>query len=648
MKLIAHRLNLLLEDARALVDRLEFASTDEILAAFVAAFRDARAAGASSWNLAYITLRPAVILLGIVGHYLAVFLRILAGHTVAHGWIAAREGFFQIRAATFWFVRFQRDLPTSAKYSEFGVATALAILWLLRRHVRKQRYAERIAAWHSEKKRRALRRYQNFVDRVAKTSSFLALLLPHLMYAALVLLTKELMPGVVTYFATRTYMCSIISFWYPVYATISLLGRLSPHLREYKNAEASKANKSEKSTKSWRERTVTPSTLKLRQQQEIEIETLRVEVIDMLKYWVVYAVLLAIVRTGKLLPFFGHILNVTTDVDSTTIQKGYFGKIPKAGFYTKLRLRGKFVEEATLVFFVWLCLMPASITGDDVKQNLTNILSPKKSVKSKAGNVLGKNQPVDILFSKVSPVVLAAMNSSAFLRKRAFGESRDEGFTFVSAAIQKLHSLLDVFVLVRLISKENQDWLITTIVESSALLPAVTTLFMPSYFTNYGVIYVSLVVPAGYSISSCDAIRSPSQSVETIMPKIDDSSRYLQFWMVHAAVSMLLASFAPLLAWVPLSTHATWLLWAYVQLESSTRKIYEGWFESELGKKSLGDTAVARSTRWILATLPSNVVKGAEPYEAIDVQGTLQHGASVTTKCVEAAAAEDVAKFKDD
>jgi hypothetical protein len=617
MKLIAHRLNLILNDIRVLVDRLEFASTDEYLAATKSAIRDARAASASSWKLAYITLRPACILLGILGHYLSIFLRIVAEHSVYHGWIAAREGFFQIRAATVWFVWFQRDLPASAKYAEFGAAAAVATLWLLRRHVRKHRYAERIAAWHADKKSRALRRYHNFVERVAKTSSFLAHLLPHLIYAALMFGLSKLMPGVITYFATRTYLCSVISFWYPVYATISLMGRLSPHLRDYKVAEVSKVNESEKPKKSRRERTVTPSTLKQRRQQEIEMETLRVEVVDMLKYWVVYAVLLSIVRTGKLLPFIGQILNVTTDVESTSISKGFSRKNPRAGFYTKLRLSGKFVEEAMLVFFVWLCLMPATITGDEVKNNISNVLSVKNKIDSNAGNVPGKSRPVDILYSKVSPVVLAAMNSSAFLRKRAFGESRGKESTIVTVAIQKLHSILDLLVLVRLIRKESQDWLITTIVESSALLPAVTTLFMPSYFTNYGVIYVSLVVPAGYSILSCDAIQSPGRSVDTMMPKIDDSSRYLQFWIVHAGLSMALASFAPLLAWVPLSTHATWLLWAFVQLQSITRKIY-GWFESELGKESLGETAVARSTRWVIAALPSNVKDSAEPDKASD------------------------------
>lgn len=331
----------------------------------------------------------------------------------------------------------------------------------------------------------------------------------------------------------------------------------------------------------------------------------------MLKYWVVYAVLLAIVHTGKLLPVVGHILNVTADTVSKTQSKGFFGK--KSGLYTKLRLSGKFVEEVSLVFCVWLRLMPSSITGDSPKKQ------PAPMSKASGSRDLDKHRPVDILYGKLSPIVLATMNSSAFITKRALGESRNEGSTFMSSVIQKLQSFLDLFVLVRLISKETRQWLITTIVESSALLPAATTLLMPGYFTNYGVIYVSLVVPAGYSITSCNAIRNSSSKLETMMQKIEDSSRYLQFWMVHAAVSLLLASFAPLLAWVPLSTHATWLLWAYVQLGSSTRKIY-GWFESELGKKSLDDTVIARSTRRIIAALPSNLEQSSEnPDEATNV-----------------------------
>ena len=621
----------MLDKARSLLDQLDFPSWDEFITASSTAIHDLRAAIISSSNLAYISFRPIFILLGILSHYLAILLRIIAQHSIAHGWKAAKEGYYQLRVGTIWFIKFQRNLPSSAKYAELGALVVLITLWLLRRHVKKYRYAERINKWYLDKKRLALRKYHRFVERVAKTSSFLAILLPHLLYLVLVVVIKRVVPSVVTYFATRTYLCSIISFWHPLYTTFSVLGRLMPHLKEYKQekAETYEGEENNKSTKSRKRGAMTPSRLKQQQQREVEMEGLRVEVVDLLKYWVVYAILLAIVRTGKLLPVIGQILNVTTvDNASTTPPKsGFFGRTPKSGLYSKLRLSGKFVEEVTFVFIIWLRLMPASITGDEVKENVTNVLSPKRSSVQTSGVPKGskhvdKHRPVDILYSKLSPVVLGAMNSSAFLTKRAIGDSRNEGSTFMSTVIQKLQSFLDLVVLVRLISKETKEWIIVTIVESSALLPAVTTLLMPSYFTKYGVVYVSLVVPAGYSISSCDEIQRSSSKLDSMMPQIDDASRYLQFWMIHAAVSILLASFAPLLAWIPLSTHATWILWAYIQLESSTRKIY-GWFESELGKESLEETAVMRSTRRIIAALPSNVEpnRDANPNPDADAEG---------------------------
>jgi len=212
---------------------------------------------------------------------------------------------------------------------------------------------------------------------------------------------------------------------------------------------------------------------------------------------------------------------------------------------------------------------------------------------------------------------MSAMNSSAFLMKRALRNSSDQESTWTSAVIQKLQSVLDLMVMVRLISKKNQQWLLTTMVESSALLPAISTFFMPSYFTNYGVIYVSLVVPAGYSISSCNAIRNSNERIEAMMTEMNDASRYLKFWVVHAAVTLLLAWADPLLAWVPLSTHGTWLVWAYVQLESSTLRMY-GWFENEFQKESWEDTVVVRSARRLVSALPSNVKDSAHESEEAD------------------------------
>mmetsp|Transcript_40615 Transcript_40615/g.85277 ORF Transcript_40615/g.85277 Transcript_40615/m.85277 type:complete len:651 (+) Transcript_40615:41-1993(+) len=600
MQLVASHIDNILGHARALGDQLEVPSIDEFVAAASTAIRDLRAASVSSWHLTYISFRPIFILLGILSSYLAIVLRVIAKHSVAHGWIAAREGYFQLRTATIWFIKFQRDLSTSAKYAELGAVAVAITLWLLRRHVKKYRYVERAAAWYKEKKRRALRKYQNFVDRVAKTSQFLALLLPHLLYVILVVATKRFIPQIVSYLATRTYLCTIISFWHPLYLTFTVSRKLTPHLKDYKKDE-DEPTASEKT----KGRIVRPTELKRQWRQEKELEELRDDVVDLLKYWVVYALLLAIVRTGKLLPFIGHILNVTTDESSATASKGFFGKKAASGLYSKLRLPGKIVEEITLVFFVWLRLMPVPTMGDEVKEK-ANVTNPFSSRSSPISKDVEKHRPVDILYGKLSPFALSAMNSSAFLAKKALGGSRNDESTVVSIVIHKLSLVLDGLVLVRVISKKSKEWLITTMIESSALLPAMSTLMMPSYFTNFGVIYVSLVVPAGYSTTSCNTVKWSSTKLEIMLPKMYDAARYLQFWIIHAAVTLLLGAFAPLLAWMPLSTHVTWLLWAYVQLESSTRKVY-GWFESELGKESLDDSILMKSASRLLAALPSNV-----------------------------------------
>ena len=144
MKLIASQLEIMLDRARSLLDQLDFPSWDEYATASSTAIHDLRSASISSWNLAYISFRPIFILLGILSHYLAILLRIIAQHSIAHGWKAAKEGYYQLRVGTIWFIKFQRNLPSSAKYAELGALVVLITLWLLRRHVKKYRYAGRI------------------------------------------------------------------------------------------------------------------------------------------------------------------------------------------------------------------------------------------------------------------------------------------------------------------------------------------------------------------------------------------------------------------------------------------------------------------------------------------------------------------------
>lgn len=516
---------------------------------------------------------------------------------MAHGWVAAKEGCYQFRTASIWFIRFQRDLPLSAKYAEAGGVTLLLILWLLRRRFQKYRYGERAMKWYQNKKSRILNWWEGVVNKVAETSSLLALLLPHIMYILVVVGMKRLVPSLVTYLATKTYMISVISLWRPLYQTFCVIGQINY------NVSSLNVKEDPKDTTKQSEKLLAPSEVKDQQKHKQQLNEHMKHALDLLKYWVVYAILFAMFGTARLLPVIRSILPVDENSKSTK-SWGLFGsKKVKPGFMSRLRLSSTFVEEVRLVFFIWLLLMPASLLRTDDVNSTIRITKKSKS-----------NRPLDALYNIVSPAVVSIMKSSAFLSGKV------EGSSYGAKAIQFLQSLLSVLVMTRVLNEKTKELIIKTILESTALLPAAVTVMMPSYFTSYGIIYVSLVVPAGYSVEACNSAAKSTSSVETIVCKMDAVSRYLQFWAISAVISTILCWFQPVLAWVPLSTHAIWLLWAFVQMNSPTRRIFRI-IEEELvvfgllkshGKeqkenKQLNDTFLFRSVAKVIATLPSNV-----------------------------------------
>ena len=571
MRLIASRMQVLLDNAYDLVEKLDLPPLQEYKEAASVAFHDVRVATVSSCTLGHLTFRPVFILLGIILQCLAVVLHIILENSIYHGWRGAKEFFFQLQTASIWFIRYQRSLSTSAIYAEVAVMAAIATLWLLRRHVKKHRYYERTVAWYEVRKQKVLKRYNHFVDQVDKTSTFLALLLPHLMYFIFAAIIKKVFPWLVTYLATKTPLNAFIQYIHPLYCTFLIIGKLTQHLRTYKVDEAD-GNAKKTSGKN------IPSSVKRQQKEKAELEELRKEVVDILKYWVVYSIIIASVRTGKLLPFVGHMFRVVRE----NMGKGR----KRQGMWSKLRFSSKFVEEISLVFFTWLRFMPSSVTGQ-----------VRASLKGKG------NSPIEITYNKFSSLMKSAMRSSVSLTNKAAGSHLGDG-SVLSWIVGKVDFILTFFVLGRAISQETKQKIVTTVVELSDLLPAAITLFVPGC-SSYGVIYVSLFVPALNSIKSCDEIEKKCSNVETMESKVNDASRFLRFWMIHAFVTWILDSFAPVLAWVPFSTHMIWLLWAFLQLETSTRKIY-GWFESEV-EKPLDQTQTLTTVKRVIAALPSNV-----------------------------------------
>jgi len=135
----------------------------------------------------------------------------------------------------------------------------------------------------------------------------------------------------------------------------------------------------------------------------------------------------------------------------------------------------------------------------------------------------------------------------------------------------------------KMISESTKNLIENTFSQSKSLLPGAITLMMPSYFTSYGVVYVRWVVPCANSSVAYDEFKKMGEkNIINHNGLIDgvwlDNSfviiQYLQYWTIQVIVSSILSSFAPILAWVPFSTHMILLLWAYVQLEANTKKIY--------------------------------------------------------------------------
>ena len=146
-------------------------------------------------------------------------------------------------------------------------------------------------------------------------------------------------------------------------------------------------------------------------------------------------------------------------------------------------------------------------------------------------------------------------------------------------------SFLDIMVWTKLISKKTKETMIFFCVDCSPILPALPTMFMPGYFTKYGIVWSSLIVPSANSSNARDVLYNLAKSsdVDQVMfqNRLSIAVRYLQYWILQFMISSILINLSPVLAWVPLSSHITFIIWTFVQLERTTERLYS-MFEHEL------------------------------------------------------------------
>ncbi|KAL3939317.1 MAG: hypothetical protein SGBAC_005939 [Bacillariaceae sp.] len=123
----------------------------------------------------------------------------------------------------------------------------------------------------------------------------------------------------------------------------------------------------------------------------------------------------------------------------------------------------------------------------------------------------------------------------------------------------KAQRLLDVFVMVRMLSEERKDWLLHILEESRVLLIPSITLMMPSFATQFGVAYVQFIVPSAKSARARGASKQ---------------FMFLQYWVLHCIFYGLLTWLAPLLWWIPFSTHIMFIAWSNLSFPKTINKYY--------------------------------------------------------------------------
>uniref|UniRef100_A0A7S4JN76 Uncharacterized protein n=1 Tax=Odontella aurita TaxID=265563 RepID=A0A7S4JN76_9STRA len=365
------------------------------------------------------------------------------------------------------------------------------------------------------------------------------------------------------------------------------------------------------------------------------------EAMELLKYWVVFALMVSILRVASLLPIVGRIISV--DNQSKTVSNGtrrWLGKRATESFWSSLKLSSSFVEEVKVVFFVWLRYLPTSLTTT----TLDSVRGKAAAWEKKStGGELPSNRPLDILYQRLAPAAVSAADSSSNLSLATDSDTGIKGL--LHQGMKFVKSFLQAAVFMRVISEETKMWIETSLVECSALLPAVVTLLMPGYFTEFGCIYVSKVVPSANSAASYDALNEKYTASSGTLLASDLSSvmRFLKYWVVHSLFTAFLSAFAPLLRWVPLSTHVTWLLWAYMQLELPTNRIYSvlewelkafGLLRCHLGDKSedlkFDKTLTAGMVRSLSSFLPSASTLNGDQEEEKGAKAQVQNDPVLT------------------
>ena len=590
------------EQLEALWQQLDVPPSPVVTEAFKECWNDTYRATMSTTYFLYLILRPVCILVWIV-------LQNVWAVILEHGGRSLQQAFKQFKTACIWFYNFQLSLTWKQILGEIVSLSAIVGSYYLYKWLQRQSYWSRAVAFVQDKKHRLVEGYTKFVHRVAQVSTVLALSLPHLFFLAACIGIRVLTPTFARWIVHDTILTDLLSVYYPFMCTLFLVThRRHPTKGGTSTAATSCSKKNKKDDDENVDATATatatkpkngkitndPSTSSLRRRKTSSMPPAKK---SNSSGGDVNSNVPAEYSRDNLTPTGrgGTRINVSSSSpgkagmspqDSTTYWLRYwhvFGIVQAVGmFLSSIPIFGSFVmrhpllllltAELKTLFFVWLFGMEW-------------ILPSSKDA------FLAEALPLRLVHRFVTPILLKFYTTVSDAVPQKLWQ------TWV---VSKSETLLQAFVLIRVLSTERKDWIVNTLKESRSLIVPSVTLFMPGFITQFGVALVQYILP---SAKSAQARGDPKRVL------------YLQYWIMNCMFSALLSIFSGVIWWVPFSTHLIFIAWCYLALPDTIR-VYYDIIESDLaafgilkvtGKvaSDINDTTTAKLLSAVTSRLPS-------------------------------------------
>jgi len=117
------------------------------------ACHDVKVATTSLTTLGYLTLKPMVLILWLILQNIWTLLQFLSRHLFKHAYESAKKGWIQFKWVNREFWKWQSTLSNAQIGIELSIIAALIGCFLLRRHIEKRKYVQRVSSWYRRKKR---------------------------------------------------------------------------------------------------------------------------------------------------------------------------------------------------------------------------------------------------------------------------------------------------------------------------------------------------------------------------------------------------------------------------------------------------------------------------------------------------------------